>query len=304
MTWNRKDLLGVEDLTRKEIEVLFEKAFYFCKTVGARRALPLQGITVANLFFESSTRTRTSFEIAAKKLGADVINISEKGSAMEKGESLLDTAKTLEAMGVDIFVIRHAQSGVPHFLASHMQSSVINAGDGAHEHPTQALLDAASLIQKFKKLNGLKLAIIGDIAHSRVARSNIFLLNKLGVEITVCGPAPLVPKNIKELGVKVSYSLPDIVSQMDVLMSLRIQKERLSSPEFPNLNEYAKHFGLNKKNLQNAKKSVVLMHPGPINWGVDMDPDTAFGTRSLVLDQVKMGVAVRMGVLSLLGAKK
>lgn len=302
MTWTRKHLLGIETLTKQEILHIIDTAWQF-KDVEKRevKKLPtLRGKTVINLFFESSTRTRTSFEIAAKRLSADVINFSAQGSSVEKGESLLDTARNIEAMGPDIIVCRHASAGVPHWLADKLRASVINAGDGAHEHPTQALLDAMTILEVKKSLQGLNIAIVGDIAHSRVARSDIFAFQKLGARVCVVGPASMVPRSIEGLGVEVHYNLIEGICDADVIMMLRIQRERFGIQPFPSLAEYARFFGLDEDVMKACKSDVVIMHPGPVNLGVEIDPQVADGPYSVILHQVANGVAVRMALLYLL----
>jgi aspartate carbamoyltransferase catalytic subunit len=256
------------------------------------------------LFFEPSTRTRASFELAAKRLSADTINIAASSSSLSKGESALDTARNIEAMNVDAIVVRHSSSGVPQILSDNLNVSVINAGDGCRAHPTQALLDMFTIQEKLGKIKGLKVAIIGDIRHSRVARSNIWGLIKLGAEVTVCGPSTLIPYGIEHLGAKVNYNLHEVIEQSDVLMPLRIQLERQQEKFLPSIREYAKQFGIDKEKLKNAKKNVVIMHPGPTNRGVELSAEVADGEYSVILNQVTNGVAVRMAILYLLlGAK-
>ncbi len=299
--WKRKDLLGIAELEPAEIELVLDTAESF-REVAARpiKKVPtLRGRTVLNLFFESSTRTRASFEIAEKRLSADNINFSSSGSSIDKGESLLDTALNLQAMAPDIIVIRHAHVGAPHMLARRLRSSVINAGDGAHEHPTQALLDAFTIRERFGRLAGLNVSIFGDIEHSRVVRSNIHLLTKLGAKVTVGGPRTMVPPAIATLGVRVVHSIEDAVRDADVVMMLRIQVERQSRMLFPSVREYAKQFGLNARRLELARPEAIVLHPGPMNRGVEIASDIADGKRSVILDQVANGVAVRMAVLYL-----
>jgi aspartate carbamoyltransferase catalytic subunit len=302
MAWGkRKDLLGIEDLSREEIESILDTAESF-KDVSLReiKKVPtLRGVTVVNLFLEPSTRTRTSFELAGKRLSADVINISASSSSILKGESLKDTACNIEAMNADILIVRHSAAGTAHFLSKVLDCSVINAGDGAHEHPTQALLDLFSIREKKKRIEGLTVAIIGDIAHSRVARSNILALKKLGAEVRISGPATMIPVGIEALGVRVSHKVEDALSGADVIMMLRIQKERQEASLFPSLREYARYFGLSRKRLKGAKKDLLIMHPGPVNRGVEIAPDVADGPYSIILDQVTNGVAVRMATLFL-----
>jgi aspartate carbamoyltransferase catalytic subunit len=300
--FNRKDILGIEDLTRDEIEFILQTSGRFAEV--SRRSIKkvptLRGKTVINLFFENSTRTRTSFEIAGKRLSADVVNISASSSSVSKGESLLDTAKNLEAMNPDIIVCRHSSSGAPHILARYLKASVINAGDGAHEHPTQALLDMLTVMNVKKKIDGLRVAIVGDISHSRVARSNIYCFQKMGASVAVVGPATMMPCKIKEMGVDVFYDLKAGLEGADIIMMLRIQTERISQSPFPSVREYAMNFGLNSATVKGLKKDVLIMHPGPVNRGVEIDPEVADGPFSLILDQVTNGVAVRMALLYLL----
>ncbi|MEO8505956.1 MAG: aspartate carbamoyltransferase catalytic subunit [Acidobacteriota bacterium] len=299
--WKRKDLLGIAELSRAEIEFALDTAESF-REVAARpiKKVPtLRGRTVINLFFEASTRTRSSFEIAEKRLSADNINFSSAGSSLEKGESLLDTALNLQAMSPDIIVIRHQHAGVPHTLARRLSASVINAGDGAHEHPTQALLDAFTIRQRFGRIEGLRVSIFGDLEHSRVVRSNIHLLTKLGAHVTVGGPRTMAPREFAAMGVRVVNSIEDAVRGADVIMMLRIQLERQSRMVFPSLREYAKRFGLNRERLKLASPEAIVLHPGPMNRGIEIASDVADGSRSLILDQVANGVAVRMAVLYL-----
>jgi aspartate carbamoyltransferase catalytic subunit len=303
--WNRHDLLDLETLSREEIGMVLETAKSF-KEVSARdvKKVPaLRGKTVAMLFFESSTRTRISFELAAKRLSADIISIAAGGSSVSKGETVLDTARNIEAMNVDAIVVRHASSGVPKVLADHLGAAVINAGDGRREHPTQALLDMFTIKEKLGRIEGLRVGIIGDILHSRVARSNIWGLTKLGAHVTVCGPSTLMPVGIEALGVDVSYDADKIISASDVLMVLRLQKERQEDKFLPSIREYAREFGINQEKLKRAKKDVLIMHPGPTNRGVELSAEVADGPCSVILDQVTNGVAVRMAVLYLLLGK-
>jgi aspartate carbamoyltransferase catalytic subunit len=300
--WRRHDLISLETLTKEEIELVLETAKSF-KEVSSRevKKVPaLRGKTVALLFFENSTRTRTSFELAAKRLSADTISISPNTSSASKGESILDTARNLEAMNVDMMVVRHSASGTPDILAKNLKASIVNAGDGCREHPTQGLLDIFTMKEKFGKIEGLKVGIVGDILHSRVARSNIWGLTKLGAQVTVCGPATLMPFGIEQLGVEVSYNLDDVIKSSDVLMLLRLQMERQTDKFLPSIREYAKAFGVNKAKLQKAKKDLLIMHPGPTNRGVELSAEVADGEYSLILDQVTNGVAIRMATLYLL----
>jgi len=297
-----KDLLGIRELSVSEIELILDTAESF-KEVSTReiKKVPtLRGKTVINLFFEASTRTRTSFEIAAKRLSADAINISTSGSSVVKGETLIDTAKNLEAMNPDCIVIRHSASGAPHLLARLMRVPVINAGDGANEHPTQALLDLYTIREKKGGLAGLKIAIVGDILHSRVARSNIYGFTKMGAEVHLAGPQTMRPAEVESLGVRWQNNLRQIIPEMDVIMMLRIQLERQGGGFFPTLREYSRFFGLNLEALQKAKSDVLIMHPGPMNRGVEISPEVADGPFSVILDQVTNGVAVRMALLYLL----
>jgi aspartate carbamoyltransferase catalytic subunit len=303
MGFKRKDILGIEDLTRDEIEYILETAKRFAEVNkrSIKKVPALRGKTVINLFFENSTRTRTSFEIAGKRLSADVINISASSSSVSKGESLLDTAKNLEAMNPDIIVCRHSSAGAPHILARYLKPSVINAGDGSHEHPTQALLVMMTVMNVKKKVDGLRVAIVGDISHSRVARSNIYCFQKMGASVAVVGPASMMPNRIKDLGVDVYYDLKKGLEGADIVMMLRIQMERITQSPFPSLREYAQLYGLNGETVKSLKKDVLIMHPGPVNRGVEIDPEVADGPFSMILDQVTNGVAVRMALLYLLG---
>jgi len=300
--WTKHDLIDLDELTQEEIELVLETAKSF-KEVSARdvKKVPaLRGKTIVLLFSESSTRTRISFELAAKRLSADTINISASGSSMSKGESILDTARNIEAMNVDLVVVRHQSSGVPQILADGLKASVVNAGDGCHAHPTQALLDMFTIKEKFGKIEGLQVGIVGDILHSRVARSNIWGLTKLGAEVTVCGPSTLMPIEIERTGVQVSYDLGDVIKRSNVLMLLRIQKERQEDKFLPSIREYAKEFGVNAEKLKSAKKDILIMHPGPTNRGVELSAEVADGEHSVILDQVTNGVAIRMAILYLL----
>jgi aspartate carbamoyltransferase catalytic subunit len=302
LTWNRKDLLGLEDLSRQEIELILDTAVSF-KEISERpiRKVPaLRGKTIVMFFFEASTRTRTSFELAAKRLSADTVNIAASSSSLLKGETLKDTAKNIEAMRVDALIMRHSSSGAPHLLSKILQPSVINAGDGSHEHPTQALLDIFTIKQKTNRIKGLNISIIGDIMHSRVARSNIWGLTKLGANVTVCGPSTLMPPQIEKLGVHVTHNIYEAIEGADVLNVLRIQLERQRAQSFPSIREYRQLFGIDLERLKAAKKDILIMHPGPINRGVELTPDVADSKYSVILDQVTNGIAVRMSVLFLL----
>ncbi len=300
--WNRKDLLGLEELSVEEIELILDTAESF-KEVSTRtiKKVPaLRGTTIVNLFFEASTRTRTSFELAAKRLSADVLNISSTTSSVVKGETLHDTLANIEAMKTDMVVIRHYAAGAPHFLAARSRSSVINAGDGMHEHPTQGLLDMFTMREKLGKIAGLQVAIIGDIAHSRVARSNIWGLTKFGANVTVCGPATLMPPDVHKMNVTVAPNLRSALEDADVVYVLRIQRERQQSKLLPTLREYVRFFGVDRKSLRAAPPSAIIMHPGPINRNIELASDVADGPNSVILEQVTNGVAVRMAVLYLL----
>lgn len=297
-----KHLLGIKDLTPSDIQLIFDTADNFKDVINRpiKKVPSLRDITIANVFFENSTRTRLSFELAEKRLSADVINFSASGSSVKKGETLLDTVNNILAMKVDMIVMRHSSPGAPQFLANHIDANIVNAGDGTHEHPTQALLDTYSMREKVKDLAGKKVAIIGDIIHSRVALSNIFALQKLGAEVMICGPATLVPKYIEKLGVKVVSDIKTALQWCDVANILRIQLERQQIKYFPSLREYSLYFGVNKQLLDEIDKEIVIMHPGPINRGVEITSDVADSHHSIILDQVENGVAVRMAILYLL----
>ncbi len=297
-----KDILGIQEMSVSEIGLILDTAESFkeISTREIKKVPTLRGKTVINLFFEASTRTRTSFEIAAKRLSADTINISTSSSSVVKGETLIDTAKNLEAMNPDCIIIRHSASGAPHLLARLMHVPVINAGDGAHEHPTQALLDLFTVREKKGRLAGLKVAIVGDILHSRVARSNIYGFTKMGAEVLLAGPQTMRPAEVERMGVRWHTRLSEVIPQADVIMMLRIQLERQGGGFFPTLREYSRFFGLNLEVLQAAQPEVLIMHPGPINRGVEISPEVADGPFSVILDQVTNGVAVRMALLYLL----
>ena len=301
MAWAKKDLLGLENLNKEEIELILSTAESF-KEVSTReiKKVPaLRGKTVVNLFYEPSTRTRVSFEVAAKRLSADVINIATETSSVKKGETLIDTGRNIEALKVDIIVMRHNYSGAAAMLARHVHASVVNAGDGWHEHPTQALLDIFTLKEKLGRIAGLNVSIVGDIAHSRVARSNIWGLTKLGAKVTVCAPKMLIPPAIEEMGVKVTCDIDDALTNADAVNVLRMQFERDEENAFPKQLEYFKSFGITEEWLEKAKKDIVVMHPGPINRGVEMSSAVADGANSVILEQVTNGIAVRMSVLFL-----
>ncbi|MFM2156305.1 MAG: hypothetical protein RL516_1054 [Bacteroidota bacterium] len=297
-----KHLLGIKDLTKEDIELIFQTADNFKEVINRpiKKVPSLRDITVANIFFENSTRTKLSFELAEKRLSADVVNFSASGSSVSKGETLIDTVNNILAMKVDMVVMRHPKPGAAVFLANHINASVINAGDGTHEHPTQALLDAFSIREKLGNVEGKKVVIVGDILHSRVALSNIFCLQKLGAEVMVCGPKTLIPKYMSELGVKVEHDLITALNWCDVANMLRIQLERQDIKYFPSLREYSMLYGLNRSILDGLSKEIVVMHPGPINRGVEITSDVADSKQSIILDQVENGVAVRMAVLYLL----
>jgi len=301
-----KHLLGIKDLTTKDIELILETASQFKEVINRpiKKVPSLRDVTIANVFFENSTRTRLSFELAQKRLSADTINFSAAASSVKKGETLLDTVNNILAMKVDMIVMRHASVGAPHFLAKHINASIVNAGDGTHEHPTQALLDSFSIQEKLGSVAGKKVCIFGDILHSRVALSNIFALQKQGAEVMVCGPSTLIPKFIGELGVKVEFDLRKALLWCDVANVLRIQLERQTIKYFPSLREYAQYYGINKQLLDSLNKEIVIMHPGPINRGVELSSDVADSGHSIILDQVENGVAVRMAVLYLLAGNK
>jgi aspartate carbamoyltransferase catalytic subunit len=299
--WTHRHLLGLEELSRDEIELVLDTAQGFSEvsTRSVKKVPALRGRVVVNLFFEASTRTRVSFALAAQRLSADVVDFQKEGSSSEKGETLVDTAKNIEAMGVDIFVVRHQASGAPWNVARHVKASVVNAGDGAHEHPTQGLLDIFTIRNAKGRVEGLEVAIVGDIAHSRVARSNIWGLLKLGAKVTVVGPSTLVPSRFRDLGVQVSHDLDAVLPKLDVINMLRIQRERQAGLAFPSIREYSRLFGLTRARLKKAKPDIAIMHPGPMNRGVEIAPEVADGPNSLILRQVASGLAVRMAVLFL-----
>ena len=300
-----KDLLGIETLSPDEITLLLDTAESM-RSIAERaiKKVPaLRGRMVVNLFFEASTRTRFSFETAEKWLSADSLNFAAKGSSVEKGETLLDTARNLQAMSPDLIVIRHGSPGVPHFLARHLKAGVVNAGDGAHEHPTQALLDALTIRQKLGRLEGLRVAICGDVAHSRVVRSNIWLLTKMGAKVVVCGPPTLMPVRIEAMGVEATTDFDEALEGADVVMALRIQNERLEGAFFPSVREYSATYGIDRAKLHYAKEDAIVMHPGPINRGVELSHDLADHKPSVILNQVRNGVALRMAVLYLFAGR-
>src|SRR5947208_17001240 len=306
MTWTRKQLLDIESLRADEILTVLDTARAF-KAVGARaiKKVPaLRGKTIVNLFVEPSTRTRISFELAEQRLSADIINFSAEASSFKKGETLKDTARNLEALNADIIIIRHSATGAPHFLSRFLNASVINAGDGAHEHPTQALLDTFTIRERRGTIEGLNVTILGDILYSRVARSNIWALTKLGAKVTLCGPSTLVPRVFEQMGCRVTYDVEEAIRDADIINLLRIQHERQRKTMFPSLGEYSTLFGLNKERLKRTKPDALIMHPGPINRGVEIDSEIADCERSLILEQVTNGLAVRMAVLFLVNGGK
>lgn len=306
MPWHRKHLLDIESLTAEEILTVLDTARAF-KAVGERaiKKVPaLRGKTVVNLFVEPSTRTRTSFELSEQRLSADIINFTAEASSLKKGETLKDTAKNLEALNIDFIIIRHSAAGAAHFLSRVLNAHVINAGDGAHEHPTQALLDAFTIRERKGTIEGLNVTILGDILFSRVARSNIWALTKLGAKVTLCGPATLVPRTFEQMGCRVTHHLDEAIRDADIIHLLRIQHERQRKTMFPGINEYTQLFGLNKTRLAQTKPDSLIMHPGPINRGVEIDSDIADSDRSLILEQVTNGIAVRMAVLFLVNGGK
>src|SRR5215831_5312825 len=307
MSLSTKHLLGIRDLTKEDISLFLQTAEQFKEVLQRpiKKVPSLRDVTIVNLFFENSTRTRISFELAEKRLSADTINFTSSGSSVSKGETLLDTVNNILSMKVDMVVMRHSATGAPHFLAKHIPAAIINAGDGINEHPTQALLDAFSMIEKKEKLEGLKVALIGDILHSRVALSNIYLLTKMGAEVMVAGPPTLIPKYITDaFGVKVEYNVMNALEWCDVANVLRIQLERQNQPLFSSLREYNLAYGIKRSMLEKLDKEIMIMHPGPINRGVELDSDVADGPFSVILNQVENGVAVRMAVLYLLAGRE
>lgn len=300
-----KHLLGIKDLTENDIKLILDTAKNFKGVINRpiKKVPSLRDTTIANIFFENSTRTRLSFELAEKRLSADVVNFSASSSSVSKGETLIDTVNNILAMKVDMVVMRHPYPGAGVFLSRHIKAKIVNAGDGAHEHPTQALLDAYTIQEKFGSIDGRKVAIVGDILHSRVALSNILLLKKMGAEVTVCGPTTLIPKHIESLGVRIETDLIKTLNWCDVANMLRIQLERQDIRYFPSLREYSMLYGLNKERLDNLNKEIVIMHPGPINRGVEITSDVADSKHSVIMDQVENGVAIRMAVLYLLAEK-
>ncbi|MEJ8844614.1 aspartate carbamoyltransferase catalytic subunit [Lacibacter sp. H375] len=307
MQLSTRHLLGIKDLTAQDIQLILDTAAQFKEVLQRpiKKVPSLRDVTIVNLFYENSTRTRISFELAEKRLSADTINFTASGSSAAKGETLLDTVNNILSMKVDLVVMRHSASGAPHFLAKHIPAAIVNAGDGINEHPTQALLDAFSIREKLGTLEGKKIAILGDIMHSRVALSNIYLLKKMGAEVTVAGPPTLIPKYLQQsFGVNVSYNIEETLKWCDVANVLRIQLERQNQPLFSSLREYNLAYGINRKLLDSLNKEIVIMHPGPINRGVELDSDVADSKQSIILQQVENGVAVRMAALYLLAGKR
>ena len=301
-----KDLLGIRNLSVEEINLIFDTADKFKEVLNRpiKKVPSLRHLTIANVFFENSTRTKLSFELAQKRLSADVINFSSSVSSVKKGESLLDTINNILVMKVDMIVMRHPNPGAPHFVAKNIEASVVNAGDGTHEHPTQALLDSYTIREKFGNIKNKKIAIIGDISHSRVAISNIYALQKLGDKVMLCGPSTLIPKHINSMGVEIENNIENALKWCDVANVLRIQLERQNNKFFPSLREYSLYYGINKKLLEKINKNIIIMHPGPINRGVELNSDVADSNNSIILDQVENGVAIRMAVMYLLSLNK
>ena len=300
-----KDLLGIRNLSVEEINLIFDTADKFKEVLNRpiKKVPSLRHLTIANVFFENSTRTKLSFELAQKRLSADVINFSSSVSSVKKGESLLDTINNILVMKVDMIVMRHPNPGAPHFVAKNIEASVVNAGDGTHEHPTQALLDSYTIREKFGNIKNKKIAIIGDISHSRVAISNIYALQKLGAKVMLCGPSTLIPKHINSMGVEIENNIENALKWCDVANVLRIQLERQNNKFFPSLREYSLYYGINKKLLEKINKNIIIMHPGPINRGVELNSDVADSNNSIILDQVENGVAIRMAIIYLLASK-
>ena len=301
-----KDLLGIRNLSVEEINLIFDTADRFKEVLNRpiKKVPSLRHLTIANVFFENSTRTKLSFELAQKRLSADIINFSSSVSSVKKGESLLDTINNILVMKVDMIVMRHPNPGAPHFVAKNIETSVVNAGDGTHEHPTQALLDSYTIREKFGNIKNKKIAIIGDISHSRVAISNIYTLQKLGAKVMLCGPSTLIPKHINSMGVEIENNIENALKWCDVANVLRIQLERQNNKFFPSLREYSLYYGINKKLLEKINKNIIIMHPGPINRGVELNSDVADSNNSIILDQVENGVAIRMAVMYLLSLNK
>lgn len=305
MPLKSKHLLGLDGMPGEDIQSILDTAVSFREVLDRpiKKVPPLQGKTIANMFFENSTRTRLSFELAERRLSADVLGFQSSGSSVSKGETLKDTARNIEAMKIDMVVMRHSAAGAPHYLSQVIESNVINAGDGGHEHPTQALLDMFTIREKFERLGGLHVCIVGDISHSRVARSNIFGLKTMGVKVSVCGPATMIPRELERLGVAIYHHIDDVIPHVDVLNILRIQLERDAGRLFPSIREYHNYYGITRSRLEKASKPVTIMHPGPINRDVEVSADVADSEHSVILQQVLNGVAVRMAVLYLLGTR-
>jgi aspartate carbamoyltransferase catalytic subunit len=305
MPLSTRHLLGLDGMKREDIQLILDTAVSFREVLDRpiKKVPPLQGKTVANMFFENSTRTRLSFELAERRLSADVLGFSSTGSSVSKGETLKDTARNIEAMKIDMVVMRHSASGAPHYLSQVIEANVINAGDGAHEHPTQALLDMYTIREKLGRLEGLHVCILGDISHSRVARSNIYGLKAMGARVSVCGPATMIPREIEKLGVEVYHHVDDVLPSVDVLNVLRIQLERDAGRLFPSIREYHNFYGITRQRLEKAGRDITILHPGPINRDVEISADVADGEHSVILQQVLNGVAVRMAVLYLLATK-
>src|SRR2546423_11688660 len=303
-TWTRKHLIGLEELSADEIRFILDTADSFkeVSTRSIKKVPALRGLVVDNAFFEDSTRTRTSFSLAAQRLSADLIDFSEKGSSVSKGETLIDTARTIEARGIDVLVVRHKAAGAAQMLARHLKCSIVNAGDGAHEHPTQGLLDLYTIRERFGRVEGLKVAIVGDIANSRVARSNLWGLTKLGAEVILVGPPTLLPRAFEKLGVRVVHDFDSVIGEVDVINMLRVQFERTKTAQFPSVREYTRFFGLTWDRFQRCKPGVFVMHPGPMNRGIEISSDIADGEQSGILTQVTNGLSVRMAVLYLVTA--
>ncbi|MDZ7765145.1 MAG: aspartate carbamoyltransferase catalytic subunit [Melioribacteraceae bacterium] len=305
MSLSSKHLLGLQGVPKEDIQLILDTATTFREVLERpiKKVPTLQGKTIVNLFYESSTRTRISFELAQKRLSADTVNFAKSGSSTSKGETFKDTVKNIEAMKVDMIIVRHESAGVPHFLTKISDANIINAGDGRHEHPTQALLDFYSIQEKVGKIEGLKVCVVGDIAHSRVALSNIFGLLTLGAEVSVCGPKTMIPRDIEKLGVKVIHNIDEAIAQNDVLNILRIQLERKAGTTIPSLREYHNYFGVTEERITKNNQDILILHPGPINRGVEISSEVADGPYQVILNQVTNGVAIRMAVLYLLGTK-
>ncbi|MGA9120373.1 MAG: aspartate carbamoyltransferase catalytic subunit [Bacteroidota bacterium] len=305
MPLSSRHLLGLDGMPRQDLQLILDTAVSFREVLDRpiKKVPPLQGKTIANMFFENSTRTRLSFELAERRLSADVLGFQSTGSSVSKGETLKDTARNIEAMKVDMVVMRHPAAGAPHYLAKVIEGHVINAGDGSHEHPTQALLDMYTIREKIGRIEGLHICIVGDISHSRVARSNIYGLRTMGARVSVCGPATMIPREIEKMGVEVYHHIDDVLPQVDVLNVLRIQLERDAGRLFPSIREYHNYYGITRKRLEKAGRTITILHPGPINRDVELTSDVADGENSVILQQVLNGVAIRMAALYLLSSK-